>query len=409
MSDSNYCSNENCFNYSEPNSDICKNCKTNLVLNHLQHYLKSFNTRVLVNKKKYLVEKIQLKSLDYCCNNECSGYAAPNREYCKVCLLENLKVSINHYFKGFISRVNFKKYTFKLNRLLGFIKGRAVRSFLTPLKILNTIMITPDETIIKHITVAGDNKKFPKKGQVVVLHYTGKLLDGTKFSSSYDNRKKHEYVLGDKSVIDLWNIVIPTMCLGEKAVVKGDSEFCYKNKQVGIIPPDSGLYFEFELLDFHDKIKPVINMYSSEKLYFIKKYKDEAKIYYEKEEFYESTEEYKRALTFTEHSLDNTKILEEKSDILTNLSIIYGKMCHWINSLEYCKLAYDTNNKDFNTLYRLALSYYKTNNFDNAINISKKILVLNPNSYSVELLLQDSINKKNDILSTEKNNYNKIF
>ncbi|MBI4864112.1 MAG: FKBP-type peptidyl-prolyl cis-trans isomerase [Candidatus Riflebacteria bacterium] len=94
----------------------------------------------------------------------------------------------------------------------------------------------------------------PKEGQTVVIHYTGTLLDGTKFDSSYDRDKPFEFVVGKGTVIQGWENAITDMKVGGKYKLTVPPEMGYGKKEEGEIPPNSVLVFEMELLKI--KAKP---------------------------------------------------------------------------------------------------------------------------------------------------------
>ncbi|KAF6778687.1 hypothetical protein AHF37_01430 [Paragonimus kellicotti] len=95
----------------------------------------------------------------------------------------------------------------------------------------------------------GDKKTFPKKGQTVVVHYTGTLANGKKFDSSRDRNKPFEFKIGRGQVIKGWDEGVAQMSVGEKAYLTCTPDYAYGDKGCpGAIPPDATLKFDVELI-----------------------------------------------------------------------------------------------------------------------------------------------------------------
>lgn len=89
-----------------------------------------------------------------------------------------------------------------------------------------------------------------KDGELAVMHYTGWLLDGTKFDSSYDREAPFEVRVGAGYVIKGWDMGIPGMKVGGKRKLTIPPELGYGRYGVDPdIPGDAVLVFEVELLD----------------------------------------------------------------------------------------------------------------------------------------------------------------
>jgi peptidylprolyl isomerase len=88
----------------------------------------------------------------------------------------------------------------------------------------------------------------PKKGQTVVVNYTGYLDDGTKFDSSIDRGQSFEFVLGAGKVIPGWDEGLASMRVGGKRKLIIPPNLAYGAKGQGSIPPNARLTFDIELL-----------------------------------------------------------------------------------------------------------------------------------------------------------------
>ncbi len=114
----------------------------------------------------------------------------------------------------------------------------------------NNIAAQSTESGLRYVIEVEGSGNNPESGQNVSVHYTGMLLNGTKFDSSHDRGNPLPFAIGQGQVIQGWDEGIALLKKGGKGTLYIPSPLAYGPRGAGAdIPPNAVLKFEVELVD----------------------------------------------------------------------------------------------------------------------------------------------------------------
>ncbi len=103
---------------------------------------------------------------------------------------------------------------------------------------------------LKYIVITEGTGAAPQAGNLVGAHYTGWLMDGTKFDSSRDRGTPLQFPIGQGRVIRGWDEGLMAMKVGGRRLLIIPPELAYGERGTpgGPIPPNATLVFDVELM-----------------------------------------------------------------------------------------------------------------------------------------------------------------
>ena len=132
------------------------------------------------------------------------------------------------------NKVNFKEYIDQNEAFLAENKNKAG--------------VTVTSTGLQYEVVKMGTGKKPSAENTVKVHYTGTLINGTKFDSSFDRNEPAEFQVN--GVIKGWTEALQLMPVGSKFKLYIPESLAYGGNGAGeLIKPFSTLIFDVELLE----------------------------------------------------------------------------------------------------------------------------------------------------------------
>ena len=108
-------------------------------------------------------------------------------------------------------------------------------------------IVTPSG--VKYVDLRVGQGDEADSGRMVEVHYVGWLEDGTRFDSSRDHNRPLTFRLGAGDVLKGWDEGLPGMKVGGKRRLVIPPGLGFGKQGVGtVVPPNSVLFYEFELL-----------------------------------------------------------------------------------------------------------------------------------------------------------------
>jgi len=126
---------------------------------------------------------------------------------------------------------------------------KAGEDFLAANKLKPGVIVT--ESGLQYMVLKPGEGESPDDNDMVEVHYTGTLIDGTVFDSSRERGEPIEFPVN--GVIPGWTEALKLMKPGAQFMLYIPANLAYGDKKTGPIPEGSTLIFDVELLEFERK------------------------------------------------------------------------------------------------------------------------------------------------------------
>ena len=188
------------------------------------------------------------------------------------------------------------------------------------------INITEDGGVKKKILKEGTGAQ-ATEGSEVQVNYIGRNKDNKIFDQT--KGEPFKFKIGSHQVIKGWEIGVKTMKIGEKSEFILAPEYAYGERKVSdLIPENSTLTFEIELLKVEIPKKEISEMTYAEKLAEGKKLKEEGVAKFKANDIPNARDLFTRAVAYLEN-MDKTK--EEEAEGVNLYVTTLSNLCNCLN------------------------------------------------------------------------------
>jgi len=273
------------------------------------------------------------------------------------------------------------------------------------------INVTEDGGVKKRIIREGTGDK-AVEGSEVKVNYIGKNSSNKIFDQTKD--KPFTFKIGAHSVIKGWEVGVKTMKIGEKSEFIFSPDYAYGKQKVSeLIPENSTLTFEIELLEIIGKKKEINDMEYEEKLELGKKYKEEGVEKYKEGNYKLAREKFDEAAKYLDKYVNKYAEKEKEGckvyqTVLTNLCNCCHKLKEYYALIIYANLGIKINNELPKLFYFRAIALAQTSEFDKAekdIESLKKLLSEKEQENSGIDYIKDIIEKKRKETNSQRKKF----
>eukprot|EP00455_Lapot_gusevi_P049740 TRINITY_DN7109_c0_g1_i6.p1 TRINITY_DN7109_c0_g1~~TRINITY_DN7109_c0_g1_i6.p1 ORF type:complete len:347 (+),score=160.74 TRINITY_DN7109_c0_g1_i6:106-1146(+) len=269
--------------------------------------------------------------------------------------------------------------------------------------------------VYKKILIEGSGDEHPTYGAEVKVHYTGTLLDGTKFDSSVDRNEPFTFEIGKGRVIKGWDQGVKVMKRGEKAILTIRPDFGYGKNGSGKIPPNAWLRFEVQLLDWEE---PSWKLTKEQKLAKANDKKEKANNFFRQQQFQAALDLYQSGRNMLDsiygaQGEEEKQLNQLKSVFHLNMAACCLKLRQFPKVVENCNKVLEQDPNNQKALFRRGQANIDLDEWDSARSDLQRALDLlraDPNVKEAELTtVRREQTRLNQRISTQREKERMMF
>ncbi|KAI8882749.1 hypothetical protein K501DRAFT_285692 [Backusella circina FSU 941] len=250
----------------------------------------------------------------------------------------------------------------------------------------------------------------PKEGMVEVRYQVRIMPADFATECTQKRNTPLTFELNSGQVVEGFNRAVKTLGVGDKALFAVPPHLAYGKKgKLGIIPPNSWILYDIELVDTYQPANTPKLLISD-----AKKVKDEGNKMFKSYDISGAMQAYNIAIEKLENlETESQQQTNDVKDILiachANMAAAYLNLKHWDDAIDSCTKVLDLDPSHIKAAYRIGQAYIAKGEFDLGIHFVKKGLEKQPNEPNLLKTLKDLKDQQALENARQKKTYAKMF